>query len=85
LGGRVINMTKGVKHPSPFKIKMGFDEALERFIGTKPSEVDSLIERGKQKKPPGSKARRKPSGGSSQSDPVVDLRHRRMRKRNEGR
>ena len=42
-------MTKGVKHPSPFKIKMGFDEALERFIGTKPNEVDALVKRGKRK------------------------------------
>jgi hypothetical protein len=78
-------MAKGVKHPSPFKIKMGFDEALERFIGTKPSEVDALIERGKQKKPPGGKRKGKSSGGSDQSESVVDLRHRRMRKRNEGR
>jgi hypothetical protein len=77
-------MTKGVKHPSPFKIQMGFDEALERFIGTKPSEVDALIKQGKKAKPPGSKRKRKPSGGTSQSDTVVDLRRRRMRKRNTG-
>jgi hypothetical protein len=76
-------MTKGVKHPSPFKIKMGFDEALERFIGTKPNEVDALVKRGKKEKPPGTKEKRKASDGTSQS--VVDLRHRRMRKRNEGR
>ena len=77
-------MTKGIKHPSPFKIKMGFDEALERFIGTEPSEVDALIERGKTKKPPGAKAKRKASGGSSRSDSVVDLRRRRMRNRETG-
>jgi hypothetical protein len=45
--------------------------------------VDALIKRGKQKKPPGSK--RKPSGDSSQSESVVDLRRRRMRKRETGR
>ena len=78
-------MAKGVKHPSPFKIKMGFDEALERFIGTKPSEVEALIKRGKKGKPPGTKRKRKESGGSSQSKSVVNLRHRRMRKRNDGR
>jgi hypothetical protein len=80
-------MTKGVKHPSPFKIKMGFDEALERFIRTKPSEVEESIKRSKTKKPPGGKRKRKPSGGTSQvgSEAVVDLRSRRMRKRNEGR
>jgi hypothetical protein len=80
-------MTKGVKHPSPFKIKMGFDEALERFIRTKPSEVEENIRRSKTKKPPGGKRKRKPSGGGSQAvtETVVSLRHRRMRKRNDGR
>lgn len=77
-------MAKGVKHPSPLRIDMDFDEALERFAQTKPSEVDALIKRGKKVKPPGGK-KRKPPSGSAQSDAVVDLRHRRMRKRNEGR
>jgi hypothetical protein len=76
-------MAKGAKRP--FKLDMDPDEFLERAIRTKPSEVDALIERGKQKKPPGSKAKRKPSGGSDQPESVVDLRHRRMRKRNDGR
>jgi hypothetical protein len=58
---------------------MGFDEALARFIQTKPREVDEVIRGSKQKKPPGSKKRR-PSGGSSQG--VVSLRDKRMRKRN---
>ncbi len=78
-------MTKGVKHPSPFKIQMGFDEALERFIRVDPKEVEASIKRSKQKKPPGTKRKRKASGSSSQSESVVDLRHRRMRKRNTGR
>lgn len=78
-------MTKGKKRPSPFKLKLDFDEALERFIRTKPAEVEELIKRSKTKKPPGAKRKRKPSGGTSQSDSVVDLRSRRMRKRNEGR
>jgi hypothetical protein len=80
-------MTKGVKRPSPFKIKIGFDEALERFIRTKPSEVEENIRRSKTKKPPGGKRKRKPSGGSFQAEAetVVNLRNRRMRKRNEGR
>jgi hypothetical protein len=75
-------MAKGTKRP--FKLDMDPDEFLERAIRTKPSEVDALIERGKQKNPPGSKAKRKPSGGSDQSDAVVDLRRRRIRKRNTG-
>lgn len=81
-------MTKGKKHPSPFKIKMSFDEALERFIRTKPDEVEENIRRSKTKKPPGSKRKRKPSGGvgaQTASESVVSLRLRRMRKRNEGR
>jgi hypothetical protein len=42
-------MTKGVKHPSPFRLKLGFDEALERFARTKPEEVEELIRRSKTK------------------------------------
>lgn len=78
-------MTKGVKHPSPLRIDMGADEALERFIATDPKEVDALVEQSKQKSPPGSKRKRKPSGDASQSENVVNLRKRRMRKKNEGR
>ena len=83
----MTGMAKGTKHPSPLRIDMGFDEALERFIRTKPSEVEANIKRSKTKKPPAGKRKRKPPGGTSQagSEAVVDLRHRRMRKRNEGR
>jgi hypothetical protein len=81
-------MTKGKKHPSPFKLKLSFDDALERFIRTKPQEVEENIKRSKTKKPPDSKRKRKPSGGVSaqtETESVVSLRLRRMRKRNEGR
>ena len=54
---------KGIKHSSPLKIDMDIDEALARFIQTEPSEVEALIKRGKKAKPPGSKKKRKPSGG----------------------
>lgn len=74
-------MAKGAKRP--FKLDMDPDEFLERAIRTKPSEVEALIKQGKKGKPPGTKRKAKASGGSDQS--VVDLRHRRMRKRNEGR
>jgi hypothetical protein len=76
-------MAKGAKRP--FRLELDPDDFLERAIRTKPSEVDALIERGKQKKPPGGKHAHKPSGGSSQSESVVDLRRRRMRKRDTGR
>lgn len=68
---------------SPFHLDMDPDEFLARAIRTKPAEVEALIKRGKQKKPPGTKA--KASGGTSQSESVVDLRRRRMRKRETGR
>jgi hypothetical protein len=71
-------MTKGIKHPSPLRIDMGFDEALARFAKTKPSEVEASIKRAKQKKPPGGKKRkRKPSGGNVKAQNVVQLRDRR--------
>jgi hypothetical protein len=78
---------KGKRLQPKFGLDMPFGEALQRFIGTDPAEVDALIKRGKKKKPPGSKRARKPSGGSSQegSENVVSLRRRRMRKRETGR
>jgi hypothetical protein len=76
-------MAKSTKPVSPFRLDLDPDEFLERAIRTKPSEVDALIERGKKKKPPGTK--RKASGGTPQSESVVDLRRRRMRKRDIGR
>ena len=77
-------MAKGKKHPSPLRLGMGFDEALERFIKADPQEMKGNVKKSKQKKPPGSKSKkRKLSGGISQS--VISLRDRRMQKRNKGR
>jgi len=76
---------KGKKLEPKFGLDMPFDEAMARFIQTKPSEVEASIQRSKKKKPPGGKAKRKPSGGSVQNETVVSLRDRRMRKRNCGR
>jgi hypothetical protein len=74
---RFETMTKHAKPISPFRLEMDPDEALARFIGTKPDEVETSIAKSKKRKPPGSK----PSGGSPQPEGVVDLRRRRMRKR----
>lgn len=60
---------------------MPFDEALKRFIGTDPKEVQANIDKSKKKKPPG----KKPGGKKLQQENVVSLRSRRMRKRNDGR
>ena len=79
-------MTKKPKKLEPqFGLDMPFDEALERFIQTDPEEVEASIAKSKKQKPPGEKAlKRKPSGGNDQSETVVSLRSRRMRKRNTG-
>ncbi len=66
----------------PFGLDMPFDEALKRFIGTNPKEVEDNIRRSKKKKPP-SKAKKASPGGDQEN--VVSLRHRRMAKRNNGR
>ncbi|SDJ72879.1 hypothetical protein SAMN05216338_106241 [Bradyrhizobium sp. Rc2d] len=65
----------------PFGLDMPFDEALKRFIGTDPKEVQANIDKSKKKKPPGTK----PDGKNLQQENVVSLRSRRMRKRNDGR
>ena len=87
-------MTKKVKKLEPhLGLDMPFDEALERFIQTDPKEVEASIERSKQKKPPGTKKKKRKSPGSRKAPPgtlvenqsVISLRDRRMRKRNYGR
>lgn len=64
------------------KLDMAPDEALERFIGTDPKEVEASIKRAKKKVPPGGRKKNtaKPSG-----DNVASLAQRRVRKRNTGR
>jgi hypothetical protein len=69
----------------PFGLDMSFREALARFVMTDPREVDQAEKQSKKKKPPGRKRKRKPPGDRDQSASVVDLRQRRMRKRNTGR
>jgi hypothetical protein len=60
----------------PLGINMPFDEALRRFIGTDPAEVEANITRSKKKKPPGGK-KRNPTGGKVVNSNVVQLRHKR--------
>ncbi|MGY4233329.1 hypothetical protein ACVIIW_004481 [Bradyrhizobium sp. USDA 4449] len=64
----------------PFGLDMPFDEALKRFIGTDPREVQANIDKSKKKKPPGTR----PGGKKVDQKNVVSLRSRRMRKRNDG-
>jgi hypothetical protein len=74
-------MTKKKNNPA-FFLDMPFSEVLERYAGTNKEELDDVLERGRAKKPPGSKRKHKPSGGPIQSKSVVNLRDRRMTKRN---
>lgn len=68
----------------PLGLDMPFDEALRRFIGTDPKEVEASVKRAKKKKPPGGK-KKNPTGGVISDENVVSLRQRRIRKRNYGR
>lgn len=80
-------MSKKIKSTPPeppLGLDMPFDEALKRFIGTDPREVEAGVARAKKKKPPGRKRKPPPDGDASQEN-VVSLRDRRMRKRNHGR
>jgi hypothetical protein len=67
----------------PLGLDMPFDEALKRFIGTNPKEVEASIKRAKKKKPPGGK--KAPPDATVDEKNVVSLRDRRIRKRNYGR
>jgi len=80
-------MKKKIKSTPPepsFGLDMPFDEALKRFIATKPDELEANVKRSKKKKPPGGK-KKNPSDGEVKSQSVVSLRDRRIRKRNYGR
>jgi len=42
---------RGKKLEPKLKLDMPFDEALRRFVQTKPKEVERSVEKAKQKKP----------------------------------
>lgn len=56
-------------------LDMPFSEALERFAGVDPRELEGNIKRSKQKKPP--RAKKKRPGGSPDQTNVVRLSNRR--------
>jgi hypothetical protein len=51
---------RGTKLDPPLRLDMSFDEALSRFVATKPQEVDEGIERAKTKRPPQTDPPRRP-------------------------
>jgi hypothetical protein len=66
------------RYDDKLHIDMGFSEAVERFVGTKPSEMHSNIRKAKKRKPPGGK-KHVPSGDAVVGQNVVRLRDRRKR------
>jgi hypothetical protein len=74
---------KGTPPEPPLALDMPFDEAMKRFIGTDPREVEASIKRAKKKKPPGGK--KAPPDVTVDDKNVVSLRDRRIRNRNYGR
>jgi hypothetical protein len=56
---------KGRKLDPPLRLDMPFEEAMERFVATKSSEVDESIERSRTKRPPQDDAPRRPRRSKS--------------------
>ncbi len=66
-------------------LEMPFGEAMEKFIGVKPSEMEANIARSKKKKPPGGqKKKRSPPGKKSKSGNVISLKDRKTSLRRRG-
>lgn len=64
------------RYDDKLHLDMGFAEAMERFAGVKPAEMQANIRKAKKKKPPGGKKRNAPSGDASGHN-VVRLGDRR--------
>lgn len=62
-------MTTGKREP-PLRLDMSFEEALKRFSGTDPREIEESVERSKQKKPPEGDAPRRQVGSSASKSPT---------------
>lgn len=67
-------------------LEMPFGEAMERFIGVNPKEVEANIRRAKAKKPPGGKKKKKRSPPSKKLKPenVISMREGHMALRRRG-
>lgn len=70
---------KKKKYSPSFYLDMPFGEALERFIGTSPKELEAVMKKSKAKKLPGAKKKKAPSS-NAQAGNVVRLRDRRKPK-----
>jgi hypothetical protein len=66
-------------------LDMPFGEAMERFIGVKPREMEANIAKSKKKKPPGGKKKkRSPPGKKAKSGNVILLKDRKTSLRRRG-
>jgi hypothetical protein len=63
-------------------LEMPFGEAMERFIGVNPKEMEANIAKDKRKKPPGAK-KAKP-GGKAKAKNVLSLKDRKASLRRRG-
>jgi hypothetical protein len=77
-------MPKKKVYDDKMKLDLPFGEALERFIGVDPKEMQANIKKAKKKRPPGGK---KPSKGqvAAKAENVVSLRDTKTRKYNQDR
>jgi hypothetical protein len=74
----------GGKPRDDIGLDMPFGEALERYIGVDPKELEANIAKDKGKKPPGAKKKRKAPGAKVKSENVLSLKERRESLRRRG-
>ena len=75
----------GKRYDDKLHIDMPFSELVERYAGTKASEMYENIDKAKKAKPPRGKPKRKPPGGKAQSENVLSFRKGKTKLRNKGR
>lgn len=68
-----------------FGLNMPFGEAMERFIGVDPKQMQANIDKSKKKKPPGGKKKKRPPPGKKAKSPnVISLKDRKTSLRRRG-
>lgn len=70
------------KYDDKMHLDLPFGEALERFVGVDPAEMQANIAKAKKAKPPGGK--KALPGDKVQAENLVSLREKRIQKRNRG-
>jgi len=61
---------KGKTQEPKLKLDMSFEDALSRFVATKPQEVEESIQRAKEKRPPGNGPPRRPASTGRKRKPA---------------